>query len=141
MQVKKGSSKPNRFQLGVADAKLGSVIHEQTGIPCVCNDFVGELLRGVRTHASRFLKNLDDKDLHRSQLGLAHSYSRAKVRGIWLKMTVNYRPQRLPLYSAGLDRDLYLDLDMCPSSAGGLKAVALDSSEDRIWPQLHCLLL
>ena len=40
-----------------------------------------QVLRGVRLHATRFLKGLEaDADLRRSQLGLAHSYSRAKVR-------------------------------------------------------------
>lgn len=39
-----------------------------------------QVLRGVRLHATRFLKGLEaDADLRRSQLGLAHSYSRAKV--------------------------------------------------------------
>lgn len=73
--------KEAKAQLGVAEAKLGAVIQEETGIPCVCNEMVGEVLRGVRLHATRFLKGLEqDADLRRSQLGLAHSYSRAKVR-------------------------------------------------------------
>ena len=43
-------------------------------------DFHAQVLRGVRLHATRFLKGLEaDADLSRSQLGLAHSYSRAKV--------------------------------------------------------------
>ena len=43
-------------------------------------DFHVQVLRGVRLHATRFLKGLEaDADLRRSQLGLAHSYSRAKV--------------------------------------------------------------
>ena len=42
--------------------------------------FSVQVLRGVRLHATRFLKGLEaDADLRRSQLGLAHSYSRAKV--------------------------------------------------------------
>ena len=82
MQVKKAKpGKEAKAQLGVAEAKLGAVIQEETGIPCVCNEMVGEVLRGVRLHATRFLKGLEqDADLRRSQLGLAHSYSRAKVR-------------------------------------------------------------
>ncbi|KAK9821924.1 hypothetical protein WJX81_000765 [Elliptochloris bilobata] len=73
--------KEAKAALGVAEAKLGAVIQEETGIPCVCNEMVGEVLRGVRLHATRFLKGLEaDADLRRSQLGLAHSYSRAKVK-------------------------------------------------------------
>ena len=36
-------------------------------------------MRGLRLHISRFLKGLEEHDMTRSQLGLAHSYSRAKV--------------------------------------------------------------
>ncbi|BDA45072.1 Nucleolar protein 56 [Coccomyxa sp. Obi] len=73
-------SKDPKFQLGVSEAKLGSEIQEATKIPCVCNEFIGELVRGLRLHAPRFLKGLEEMDLRRSQLGLAHSYSRAKVK-------------------------------------------------------------
>ena len=78
-QTKKGKEKKAKFQLGVADSKLGSVIQESCGIPCVCNEFVGELMRGVRAHTATFIKGLSDLDMRRAQLGLAHSYSRAKV--------------------------------------------------------------
>jgi nucleolar protein 56 len=46
--------------LGVFEAKLGSIIQETTAIPCVCNEFVGEVLRGVRMHFTRFLDDLKD---------------------------------------------------------------------------------
>ena len=72
-------SKDPKFQLGMSEAKLGSEIQEATKIPCVCNEFIGELVRGLRLHAPRFLKGLEEMDIRRSQLGLAHSYSRAKV--------------------------------------------------------------
>jgi hypothetical protein len=29
-------------------------------VPCVCNEFTGELLRGIRMHFTRFLDNLKD---------------------------------------------------------------------------------
>lgn len=73
-QVKKA-----KFNLGVADSKLGNVIQEETGIPCVCNETVGEVLRGIRQHFAKFVKDLSELDMQRAQLGLAHSYSRAKV--------------------------------------------------------------
>ena len=41
-----------KFKLGVAEAKLGSAIQEETGVPCECNEYVGEMLRGVRQHIS-----------------------------------------------------------------------------------------
>ena len=40
-QVKAG--KKAKFQLGVADPKLGSAIQEDTSLPCVCNEFTGEV--------------------------------------------------------------------------------------------------
>ncbi|KAL4451524.1 hypothetical protein ABPG75_007186 [Micractinium tetrahymenae] len=69
-----------KFKLGVSEPKLGSAIQEETGVPCECNEYVGELLRGVRQHLATFIKGLEDKDMARAQLGLAHSYSRAKVK-------------------------------------------------------------
>eukprot|EP00884_Botryococcus_braunii_P017528 jgi/Botrbrau1/4459/Bobra.0348s0044.2 len=83
--VKQG--KKAQWQLGVADPKLGSAIQETTGVPCVCNELTGELLRGVRLHELRLLKQLlssvggtVEENLHKSQLSLAHSYSRSKVK-------------------------------------------------------------
>ena len=69
-----------KFKLGVSEAKLGSAIQEDTGAPCECNEMTGELLRGVRAHFATFIKGLNDADMSRAQLGLAHSYSRAKVK-------------------------------------------------------------
>ena len=77
-KVKKTSKA--KFRLGVSEAKLGSAIQEATGAPCECNEAVGELLRGVRAHFATFVKGLSDGDMSRAQLGLAHSYSRAKVK-------------------------------------------------------------
>ncbi len=34
----------------------------------------------MRQHFVRYIKNLGDADMSRAQLGLAHSYSRAKVK-------------------------------------------------------------
>lgn len=48
-------------------------------MPCSCNETTGELLRGVRTHFHEFVDKLTETDLSRAQLGLGHSYSRAKV--------------------------------------------------------------
>ncbi|GLU12734.1 hypothetical protein SLE2022_293930 [Rubroshorea leprosula] len=77
-KVKEG--KKPKFSVGVAEPKLGSHIFEATKIPCQSNDFVLELLRGVRLHFDRFIKDLKPGDLEKAQLGLGHSYSRAKVK-------------------------------------------------------------
>ncbi|OAY30713.1 nucleolar protein 56 [Manihot esculenta] len=77
-KVKEG--KKPKFSLGVAEPKLGSHIFEETKIPCQSNEFVLELLRGVRLHFERFIKDLKPGDLEKAQLGLGHSYSRAKVK-------------------------------------------------------------
>uniref|UniRef100_A0A7S1WZH6 Nucleolar protein 56 n=1 Tax=Tetraselmis chuii TaxID=63592 RepID=A0A7S1WZH6_9CHLO len=77
-QVKPG--KKPKFKLGVYEPKLGSAIQEALGIPCESNEVTGEMLRGVRAHFDRFVKGLQDGALKKAQLGLAHSYSRAKVK-------------------------------------------------------------
>ncbi|XP_051119029.1 nucleolar protein 56-like [Andrographis paniculata] len=77
-KVKEG--KKPKFSVGVAEPKLGSHIYEVTKIPCQSNEFVLELLRGIRLHFARFIDNLKPGDLEKAQLGLGHSYSRAKVK-------------------------------------------------------------
>ncbi|OVA15409.1 Nop domain [Macleaya cordata] len=77
-KVKEG--KKPKFSLGVQEPKIGSHIFEETKIPCQSNEFVLELIRGVRFHFDRFIKDLKPSDLDKAQLGLAHSYSRAKVK-------------------------------------------------------------
>jgi nucleolar protein 56 len=73
-------AKKAKFVLGVAEPKLGSHILEVTNIPCKSNELVLELIRGVRLHFERYIKNLKPGDLEKAQLGLGHSYSRAKVK-------------------------------------------------------------
>ncbi|XP_076909808.1 nucleolar protein 56-like [Bidens hawaiensis] len=77
-KVKEG--KKPKFSLGVADPKIGSHIQEETKIPCQSNEFVLELIRGIRLHFEKFIENLKPGDLEKAQLGLGHSYSRAKVK-------------------------------------------------------------
>ncbi|XP_058078382.1 nucleolar protein 56-like [Magnolia sinica] len=77
-KIKEG--KKPKFSLGVAEPKIGSQISELTKIPCQSNEFVLEILRGVRLHFERFIKDLKQADLEKAQLGLGHSYSRAKVK-------------------------------------------------------------
>lgn len=55
-KVKEG--KKAKFSLGVAEPKLGSHILEVTKIPCQSNEFVHELIRGIRLHFHKFIENL-----------------------------------------------------------------------------------
>lgn len=61
--MKKDGSKKPKWRLGVTESKLGSAIQETTGIPCQSNEFTGEVLRGVRMHLPRFLKQLEETDI------------------------------------------------------------------------------
>ena len=79
--------KPNKKQrpvLGVNDKNLAGSI--KSSFPAVdfetgdTNEVVQDLLRGLRLHANKLLKQLQDGDLERAQLGLGHAYSRAKVK-------------------------------------------------------------
>mmetsp|Transcript_13962 Transcript_13962/g.37552 ORF Transcript_13962/g.37552 Transcript_13962/m.37552 type:complete len:486 (+) Transcript_13962:62-1519(+) len=76
----KGGKEKSKFALGVSDPKIGGSIQETTGIPCVANDLVNELLRGVRCHLDKLVKGLRAGDLEKAQLGLGHAYSRSKVK-------------------------------------------------------------
>jgi hypothetical protein len=55
-------------------------LRTRAGIPCVCNEVVGEVSRGVRAHFPHFVKQLEEHTWRDAQRGLAHSYSRAKVK-------------------------------------------------------------
>lgn len=49
-------------------------------VPCVSGELTGELLRGVRVHFTHYVKQLEETGWKDAQRGLAHSYSRAKVK-------------------------------------------------------------
>lgn len=94
--------KKSKAQLGVFDAKLGGAVQDAVGISCVSNDVTDELIRGIRTHFSKLIKQFKgalslarslteahagmliglfpEGDIERAQLGLGHAYSRAKVK-------------------------------------------------------------
>lgn len=78
------SSKKKTIVLGVSDKNLaGSIkaafptVHCETGDT---SEVVQDLLRGIRLHAPKLLKQLQEGDVERAQLGLGHAYSRAKVK-------------------------------------------------------------
>ena len=68
----------------MADKNLaGSIKAAFSGVECETgdtSDVVQTMLRGLRQHASKLLKQLQDGDIERAQLGLGHAYSRAKVK-------------------------------------------------------------
>ncbi len=67
--------------LGISDKNLGPSIKEIFPfIDCVSNEIVQDLLRGIRFHGVKLLKELEQGDIERAQLGLGHAYSRAKVK-------------------------------------------------------------
>ncbi|KAG4304281.1 hypothetical protein PORY_002256 [Pneumocystis oryctolagi] len=73
---KKGS-----ILLGVSDKNLAANIRsELKGVECDTSEVTQDLLRGVRFHIGKLLKQLQPGDLEKAQLGLGHSYSRAKVK-------------------------------------------------------------
>jgi nucleolar protein 56 len=78
------SSKKKKIVLGVSDKNLaGSIKASFSGVECETgetSEVCADLLRGLRFHAGKLLKGLQDGDVERAQLGLGHAYSRAKVK-------------------------------------------------------------
>lgn len=66
--------------LGVEERNLASSIKGTLAIDCDTSDRALELIRGVRLHSEKLLPGLESGDVSRSQLGLGHAYSRAKVK-------------------------------------------------------------
>ncbi|XP_042224775.1 nucleolar protein 56-like [Homarus americanus] len=72
--------KKKRVQLGVTDPKLGAAINEALKIPFTHTGVVPEIIRGIRTHLTHFVKGLTPASMKQTELGLGHSYSRGKVK-------------------------------------------------------------
>lgn len=73
-------SKKSKLTLGVADAKLGAAIAEGLNLQCSHIGAVPEIIRGIRLHFPNLVKGFTTKSAAVAQLGLGHSYSRAKVK-------------------------------------------------------------
>ena len=67
-------------QLGVIDAKLGNLIKEKLDIPCVNDNSVNELFRGIRAQMAALIAGLTEADYRSMVLGLAHSLGRYKIK-------------------------------------------------------------
>ncbi|KAI9368296.1 hypothetical protein BJX61DRAFT_230521 [Aspergillus egyptiacus] len=83
MNLPKPSKKKN-IVLGLADKTLAASIKSSFSfVDCETGDtseVVQDMLRGIRLHASKLLKQLREGDMDTAQLGLGHAYSRAKVK-------------------------------------------------------------
>lgn len=77
---KAGKKSSGKFILGVSDKLLGSSIKADLGIECQADEVSAEIIRGIRLFAPKIFKQLKESDIDRAQLGLGHSYSRAKVK-------------------------------------------------------------
>ncbi|XP_058049836.1 nucleolar protein 56 [Ahaetulla prasina] len=73
-------AKKKKVLLGVGDPKIGAAIQEELGYPCQAGGVVAELSRGIRLHFHSLIKGLTAQAASKAQLGLGHSYSRAKVK-------------------------------------------------------------
>ncbi|PYI19739.1 protein SIK1 [Aspergillus violaceofuscus CBS 115571] len=79
--------KPNKKKkvvLGLLDKALaGSIKSAFDFVDCETgetSEVVQDMLRGIRLHATKLLKQLREGDIDTAQLGLGHAYSRAKVK-------------------------------------------------------------
>lgn len=80
LNLPKGSAK-STVTLAISDKNLGPSIKETFPyVDCISNELAQDLIRGVRLHGDKLLKDLQSGDLERAQLGLGHAYSRAKVK-------------------------------------------------------------
>ncbi|GMH33557.1 hypothetical protein BSKO_01391 [Bryopsis sp. KO-2023] len=68
---------PENEELAILDAKLGNLIKEKLGIPCVFSNSVVELARGVKSQLEGLVGGLSGNNL---ELGLSHSMSRYKLK-------------------------------------------------------------
>uniref|UniRef100_A0A672LYF3 Nucleolar protein 56 n=1 Tax=Sinocyclocheilus grahami TaxID=75366 RepID=A0A672LYF3_SINGR len=69
-----------KAMLGVSDAKLGAALQEELNLSIQTGGVVAEIIRGVRLHFHSLVKGLTALAASKAQLGLGHSYSRAKVK-------------------------------------------------------------
>lgn len=72
--------KKSTVVLGFGEKNLAGAVKAETGFECESSELALELIRGVRLHADKLLRQLKEGDLEKAQLGLGHSYSRCKVK-------------------------------------------------------------
>ncbi|KAL2211101.1 Nop domain-containing protein [Sarocladium strictum] len=78
------SGKKTKIVLGVSEKNLaGGLKAAFPGLQCETadtNDVVADVIRGIRLHADKLLKDLKHGDVEKAGLGMGHAYSRAKVK-------------------------------------------------------------
>lgn len=76
--------KKSKIVLGVSEKNLaGGIKAEFPGLECETadtSDIVADVIRGLRLHADKLLKDLKPGDIEKAGLGMGHAYSRAKVK-------------------------------------------------------------
>jgi len=72
--------KKTKVILGIVEPKLAAAVNETLGFNCQHTGVVPEIVRGIRLHFSSLVKGLNAQSSGKAQLGLGHSYSRAKVK-------------------------------------------------------------
>jgi len=80
LEVNLPVSSKKKLTLGVSEEKLSLSIIDALKISCVRDSATLELLRALRTHFYRYIDKLSAGDLEKAQLGLAHSFSRSRVK-------------------------------------------------------------
>ena len=70
-------NKSDQNKLGCVDKNFSQKISELLNIKTVVGEFLIEIQRAIRVHISKFL-GIDDTTVTKSELGLAHAYSRFK---------------------------------------------------------------
>uniref|UniRef100_A0A4W6CSD3 Nucleolar protein 56 n=1 Tax=Lates calcarifer TaxID=8187 RepID=A0A4W6CSD3_LATCA len=68
------------LETNLPHAKIGAALQEEFGISIQTGGVVAEITRGVRLHFHSLVKGLTGQAASKAQLGLGHSYSRAKVK-------------------------------------------------------------
>ena len=70
-------TKSDKNKLGCVDKNFSQKISETLGIKTIVGEFLIEISRAIRVHIHKFL-GIDDMTITKSELGLAHAYSRFK---------------------------------------------------------------
>jgi nucleolar protein 56 len=74
------AGKKSKVTLGVGEKNLAGAVKAELSVDCTSDEMVQEIIRGIRLWADKLLSQLKEGDLNKAQLGLGHSYSRAKVK-------------------------------------------------------------
>lgn len=84
LNLPKTSGKKSKVVLGVSEKGLaGAIKAEFPGLECETADtseIVADVMRGIRLHAEKLIEALSMGDIEKACLGMAHAYSRAKVK-------------------------------------------------------------